>query len=92
MATHIHIAALFFLLLPVAASAQTPAAAASPQVTEGRGKVRVACAADVQKLCPSIERGKGQMQACLQAHESELSEACRAARAERAAAKSKSKD
>jgi len=90
MTTHTRVAALVLLLLPAAALAQTPAAPASPLVTEARGKVRVACAADVQKYCPNIERGKGERRACLQAHETELSDSCRTARAERAAAKSQS--
>ena len=92
MTAHTHVAALVLLLLPAAALAQTPAAPASPQATEARGKVRAACAADAQKFCPNIERGKGARRACLQAHETELSEGCRLARAKRAAAKSNSKD
>ena len=92
MPTHTRVVTLVLLLLPAAALAQTPAAPASPQVAEARGKIRVACAADVQKLCPGIERGKGERRTCLQAHETELSEECRAARAERAAAKSKGQD
>jgi hypothetical protein len=93
MMTHTRVAALVLLLLPAAALAQTPAAPpASPQTTEARGKVRVTCAADVQKFCPDIERGKGERRACLQAHQADLSDGCRAARAEREAARSKGKD
>jgi len=92
MLTPARVAALVLLLLPAAALAQTPAAPPSPQATEARGKVRVACAADVQKLCPDIERGKGEKRACLQAHQADLSDECRAARVERQAARSKGKD
>ena len=92
MTPEIRSAALFaLLLLPAAAFAQAPAAAPSADVTEMREKMRTACSADVQKFCGQIERGKGQMRACLEEHASDLSEACRAARAERAALKTKSK-
>jgi hypothetical protein len=84
-------AAFLLLLVPAAAIAQTPAAPPSAEVKEMREKMRAVCSADVQKFCAQIERGQGQMRACLQAHENELSADCRAARAERAAAKAKSK-
>jgi hypothetical protein len=83
--------ALLLLHLPAAAIAQDPARAPSAETSELREKLRAACSADVQKLCPQIERGKGMIRACLQAHEGDLSEACRAARAERAAARAKGK-
>lgn len=35
------------------------------------------CAADMRKLCADVPVGAGRVQACLKAHESELSEACR---------------
>jgi cysteine rich repeat protein len=92
MTPQIRVAALFaVLLLPAVGVAQTPAAPPSAEATEMREKMRAACSADVQKLCGQIERGKGQMRACLEEHASDLSEACRAARAERAALKAKSK-
>jgi hypothetical protein len=56
-----------------------------------RQKMRAACSADVQKFCGQIERGKGMLRACLEQHQTDLSEGCRAARAERAAAKAKGK-
>jgi cysteine rich repeat protein len=86
-----HNLALFLLLLPAAAVAQTPAAPPSEEVAGMREKMRTACSADVQKFCGQTERGKGMMRACLEQHASDLSETCRAARAERAAAKAKSK-
>lgn len=38
------------------------------------------CAADVQRLCPDVPRDGGALVKCLRAHESELSDACKAAR------------
>jgi hypothetical protein len=84
--------ALFLLLLPAAAVAQSPANPPSAEATGMREKMRVACSADVQKFCPQIERGKGMLRACLEEHKSDLSEACRSVRAERAAARAKGKD
>ena len=76
-------------LLPMTAFAQS----AGPQTAapEAREKVRAACAADVQKLCANIERAKGAMRACLEAHDTQVSAGCKAARAERAAARAKDK-
>jgi len=81
--------ALALALLPGAAFAQGTAPQA--QVPEARAKVREACAADAQKFCANIERAKGAMRSCLQAHEAQLSETCRAARSEREAARAKDK-
>jgi hypothetical protein len=83
-------AALALALLPVTAMAQS---APTPDVAkaEARQKVRAACAADVQKFCANIERAKGALRGCIKAHENELSEACKAARAERAALRAKDK-
>jgi len=83
-------AALLLVLLPAAALAQTAAPpAASPERAAAREKVRVACSADIQKFCANIERGKGATRACLDTHQNELSPVCRAARAERAALRTK---
>lgn len=71
---------------PAQSPGQPPAA-----TTEAREKVRSACAADIQKLCANIERAKGAMRACMSANESQLSSECKAARAERAAARAKDK-
>ena len=43
------------------------------------------CAAEVQKFCATVEKGKGLVHACLEAHSSELSEACKTSMAEHAA-------
>lgn len=87
---------LLLLLLPAAAAiAQGPATPPatgtppSPDKAEMREKMRAACSADVQKFCAQIERAKGALRACLEQHQNDLSEACRSARAERAAAKGK---
>ena len=81
--------ALALALLPATAFAQNTAPqSAAP---EAREKIRTACAADVQKLCANIERAKGAMRSCLESHEIQLSDGCKAARAERAAARAKDK-
>jgi len=43
------------------------------------------CAAEVQKFCATVEKGKGLVHACLEAHSSEMSEACKTSMAEHAA-------
>jgi predicted outer membrane protein len=85
-------------LLPLAALAQSTApkapGATEPAATdaqEARGKVRTACAGDIQKFCANIERAKGAMRSCLEAHENDLTATCKAARAERAAERAKTK-
>lgn len=76
-------------LLPVTAFAQN--AAPQSAAPEAREKIRTACAADVQKFCANIERAKGAMRSCLGSYEMQLSDGCKAARAERAAARAKDK-
>ena len=81
--------ALALAILPVTAFAQSaPTQTAAP---EAREKARAACAADVQKFCANIDRVKGAMRSCLEAHDKQLSDGCKAARAERAAARAKDK-
>ena len=94
-------AAVALAVLPLAALAQSTAPkapAAAPTATapaadtqEARNKVRTACAADIQKFCANIERARGAMRSCLEAHEKDLAATCKAARAERAAERAKSK-
>ena len=81
--------ALALALLPMSALAQS--ATPDPAKEEARAKFRAACGADVQKFCANVERAKGARGTCLMAHEKELSDTCKAARAERAAAKAKEK-
>jgi Skp family chaperone for outer membrane proteins len=89
--------ALALALVPATAFAQsapqTAAPSAAPQsaAPEAQQKTRTACAVDVQKFCANVERAKGAMRGCLEAHETQLSDGCKAARAERAAAKAKEK-
>ncbi len=83
------LAALAFGVMPLAALAQgvTPPAP-TPAQSEARQKVRAACAADIQKFCADVERGKnGGMRACLEKNDQQLSAGCKTARAERAAAR-----
>ena len=81
--------ALALAVLPMTALAQS---ATPPKATpEMREKMRTACAADVQKFCANIDRAKGAMRSCLDAHDKQLSDGCKAARAERAAARAKDK-
>jgi Cysteine rich repeat len=77
--------ALTLAALPILALAQT--AAPDPAKEEARAKFRAACSADVQKFCANVERAKGAMRSCLEAHQTQLSEPCKAARAERDAAR-----
>jgi hypothetical protein len=80
--------ALFLSLLPAGVLAQS---APSPERAEAREKVRTACAADIQRLCATIERTKGAMRTCLEQNQTSLSQECNAARAERAALRAKEK-
>jgi len=80
--------ALALAALPLTALAQS---ATAPSTSPEREKMRAACAADVQKFCANVERGKGAVRTCLNAHQTQLSDDCAAARAERAAAKAKEK-
>jgi len=41
--------------------------------------IKEACQPDVDKFCPSVAKGDGQVMQCLKQHESELSDACKAA-------------
>jgi hypothetical protein len=95
--------ALALVLVPAAAFAQsaapqtaapeTAAPSAAPQAAtpEARARMRAACGADVLKFCANVERAKGAMRSCLEAHATQLSDGCKAARAERAAARAKAK-
>ncbi len=82
--------AVALAVLPLTAFAQD-AASPSAAAAEVRAKMRAACGPDVAKYCTNIERTKGAMRGCLDAHQTQLSEGCRAARAERAAARAKEK-
>ena len=49
----------------------------------GKGQLKGACSADVQKFCADAPRGKGQVRACLETHQAEISDTCKAAMAAR---------
>ena len=66
---------------------QKPGDAPSTASSEAREKYRAACASDIQKYCANVERAKGAMRSCLDANAPQLSDACKGARAERAAAR-----
>lgn len=85
--------ALALASVPATAFAQSAPPGAVPQtaVPAARERMRAACAADVQKFCANIERVRGAMRGCLEVHETQLSDGCKAARAERAAARAKEK-
>jgi Cysteine rich repeat len=56
-----------------------PALAQTTQPTTGKGALRGACSAEAQKFCANTPRGKGQLRSCLQEHQAELSDSCKAA-------------
>ena len=71
------IAAMALSLLSLAGFAQTS------ESQSGKGQLKGACSADVQKFCADAPRGKGQVRGCLASHQGELSETCKAAMAAR---------
>ncbi len=71
----IGMAAMALSLLSVSVLAQTT------EPTTGRGRLKAGCSGDVQKFCASAPRGKGQIRACLESHQTELSDSCKAAMA-----------
>lgn len=83
--------AFTLVLLPATAFAQGATPQTQTQLPEARTKVRDACAAEIQKFCANIERAKGAMRGCLEANAAQLSDGCRAARAEREAARARDK-
>ena len=67
------------------AIAGTAVAQPAPQ---GRGMVRQACAADIQKFCPDAKPGPGGgMRECIMSHQSSLSDGCKTALAQMRAAR-----
>ena len=80
------------ITLALALSTLTTAAVAQDkQAGEGREKFRAACAADIQKFCSNVGTEKGASRACLDSNAAQLSDPCKAVRAERAAARAKEK-
>jgi membrane fusion protein, multidrug efflux system len=58
---------------------QPPAASEAPAKAEQRAGLRSACAGDIEKLCPNVERSRSAIRACLHANAAQLSAACQAA-------------
>jgi hypothetical protein len=69
------IAVFALSLLSLSVLAQTP------ETKPGKGQG--ACSADVQKFCAETPRGKGQVRGCLESHQADLSDTCKAAMAAR---------
>ena len=82
--------ALALTVLPVTVLAQS--ATPSKATPEMREKMRTACAADVQKFCANVERGRDGIRECLQAHAAELSDGCKAAGAGQKGGKAREAD
>lgn len=78
-------------LLAISAPVRSQNAPTQSTAQEMREKVRAACAADIARHCADVERAKGAMRQCMVEHETQLSDGCKAARAERAAARAKEK-
>ena len=78
MTVRVMIESVVLWLAPQVVLAQT---AAPADAAGAKGK----CAAEVQKFCATVEKGKGLIHACLEAHSSELSEGCKTSMAENAA-------
>lgn len=75
-----------------AAKTAAPTPSVAPSTTaavpaDGAGSKRwQTCAADVQKFCGAVEKGKGAVGKCLESHAAELTPACKTSMAEHAAA------
>lgn len=69
----------FYLLLCAALFAVPVSANEGPDHAQKGGDAKfAACKADIEKLCKDIEPGEGRIMDCLKAHDSELSEGCKA--------------
>lgn len=79
----VSISSAFAQSAPAPASVPTPAAAATaPAATTATAPtidVRTACKADMDKLCPNVERGEAR-RTCVEANKDKFSESCKAAR------------
>ena len=69
----LHIVALAASLFAMPALAQTT------EPNRGKGALRGACSGEAEKFCANTPRGKGRLRSCLQEHQAELSDACKAA-------------
>jgi Cysteine rich repeat len=66
-------------IVVTAALFTVPALAQTTQPGSGKGQLRNACSAEAQKFCANTPRGKGQLRSCLEEHQAELSDTCKAA-------------
>jgi Cysteine rich repeat len=66
------------LVLPVLLAAGA-AGAQQGSPPPGAAHVREACAADIQRLCPDAQSGRGGVRMCLRDHQNDLSDNCRSA-------------
>ena len=89
---------LSILLAGAAALGLALASAANAQPADGghgggRGAVRQACAADIQKACPDAKPGRGGgMRECVVAHYDSFSQGCQAAITQMRAARGQQRD
>ena len=79
--------ALALSMLSFGAVAQTTTPQNNEARAEAREKFRAACASDVQKFCGNVDHARGAIRSCLDTNASQLSDACKTARADRAAAR-----
>jgi hypothetical protein len=63
----------------ISALLQPQRLSASPVPPQSQADPRVACAADVQRLCPNVPQGGGRIIACLKQHKDEVSQGCKQA-------------
>ena len=71
------------LLLAACATIAITAGAAvaqdRPQAHAATGGLRIACKADLEKLCAGVQPGGGRIRDCMKAHRDQLSEGCKSA-------------
>src|SRR5215471_15698920 len=66
-------------IVVVAGSLFSPQTALSQADSSQLAQARTACASDVQRLCPNVPQGGGQVLACLKQHKDQVSNACKQA-------------
>ena len=63
----------------IAITAGAAVAQDRPQAHSAAGGPRIACKADVDKLCAGVQPGGGRVRDCMKAHRDQLSDACKTA-------------
>jgi hypothetical protein len=62
------------------AQAQTDAGQPGPEGPHGgRGALRAACQADIEKFCADVAKGGGHVMQCIREHQDQLSDSCQSA-------------